>query len=94
MRVCFVSPEMFHWGVHGGFGYITWTLSRELVKRGHEACVVTPRRKGQESVEDVDGVKIYGFDPCSDMPYPVNAIQSRRDSLKYYRTADADIYHS
>lgn len=94
MRVCFVSPEMFHWGVHGGFGYITWTLGRELVKRGHEACVVTPRRKGQESVEDVDGVKVYGFDPCSDLPYPVNAIQSRRDSLKYYRLADADIYHS
>lgn len=94
MKVCFVSPEMFHWGVHGGFGYITWTLSRELVKRGHEACVVTPRRKGQGKVEDVDGVTVYGFDPYSGSPFPVNAIQSRRDSLKYYRMADADIYHS
>lgn len=94
LKVCFVSPEMFHWGVHGGFGYITWTLSRELVKKGHDACVVTPRRKGQEKVEDIDGVSVYGFDPCNDLPFPVSAIQSRRDSLKYYRMADADIYHS
>jgi glycosyltransferase involved in cell wall biosynthesis len=94
LRVCYVSPEMFHWGVHGGFGYITWTLSRKLVERGHEACVVTPRRKGQGCVEDVDGVKVYGFDTFEDSIYPVSAIQSRRDSLKYYRMADADIYHS
>ena len=94
MRVCFVSPEMFHWGVHGGFGYITWTLSRELVKRGYEACVVTPRRKGQETLEEVDGVTVYGFDPFIGSPFPVNAIQSRRDSLKYYKMADADIYHN
>ncbi len=64
------------------------------MKRGHEACVVTPRRKGQKNVEDVDGVTVYGFDPYSDSPFPVNAIQSRRDSLKYYRRADAEIYHN
>ena len=94
LRICIVSPEMFHWGVHGGFGYITWTLSRKLVERGHEACVVTPRRKGQRNIEEVDGVKVYGFDGFDNSPYPVSALQSRRDSLKYYRMADADIYHS
>ena len=94
LRVCIVSPEMFHWGVHGGFGYITWTLSRKLVERGYEACVVTPRRKGQGSVEEVDGVTVYGFDGFEASPFPVSALQSRRDSLKYYRMADADIYHS
>ncbi len=94
MRVCFVSPEMFHWGVHGGFGYITWTLGRELARRGFDVSVVTPRRKGQGEVEEVDGITVYGFDTFSDSPYPVNAIQSRKDSLKYYRKADADIYHS
>jgi glycogen synthase len=42
MRICFVTPEVFAWGYHGGFGFITRTLGRELAKRGHEVSVVTP----------------------------------------------------
>ncbi len=94
MKICFISPEMFHWGVHGGFGYLTWTLSRELVERGFKVSVVTPRRKGQASAEVVDGVKVYGYKTYEEHPYPLNAFLSRLDSVKCYRMADADIYHS
>lgn len=94
MKVCFVSPEFFHWGVHGGFGYVTWTLSRELAKQGHDITVVTPRRKGQQREETVDGVKVLGYPPPAQGLYPLNAVASRLKSLDYYREADADIYHS
>jgi len=85
---------MFHWGVHGGFGYLTWTLSRELARRGHTVSVVTSRRRGQKPVEDVDGVRIIGFDPFDGYPQPLRGLASRYGSLRHYREADAEIYHS
>jgi glycosyltransferase involved in cell wall biosynthesis len=94
LRVCYVSPEFFHWGVHGGFGYVTWTLSRKLVDRGVEVCVVTPRRKGQRPVEEVDGVKVVGYDAYEGYPYPAQVLASRVRSRDAYREAAADIYHS
>ena len=30
MRICLVSPEVFAWGYHGGFGFLTRTLGREF----------------------------------------------------------------
>lgn len=94
MRVCIVSPEFFHWGVHGGFGYVTWTLGRKLAERGVEVYVVTPKRKGQRPCEEVDGVKVMGYDDCHGYPYPARAVASRLRSRDAYREADADIYHS
>ena len=41
MRVCLVSPEVFAWGYHGGFGFLTRTLGRGFARRGHEVSVVT-----------------------------------------------------
>ena len=89
-----MSPEFFHWGVHGGFGYVTWTLSRKLVDRGVDVCVVTPMRKGQRRREEVDGVKVIGYDSCGGIPYPLGAVASRAGSRGAYREADAEIYHS
>jgi len=94
LRVCIVSPEFFHWGIHGGFGYVTWTLGRKLVERGVEVLVVTPKRKGQRPWEDVDGVNVVGYDACHCYPHPVGAVASRLRSREAYLTADADIYHS
>jgi glycosyltransferase involved in cell wall biosynthesis len=94
MRICFVSPEVFSWGVHGGFGYITRTLSRELVIRGFDVSVVTQRRTGQNSEEDLDGVTILGFNSFSQINYPINSIFAKYFSRSSYRKAGADIYHS
>lgn len=94
MKVCFVSPEVFNWGVHGGFGFITRMLSRELVNKGVEVQVVTRRRSGQRRDEYLDGVKIIGFDSYSNLFYPLNSIFSKYFSQECYRLARADIYHS
>jgi glycosyltransferase involved in cell wall biosynthesis len=89
-----VSPEFFHWGVHGGFGYVTWTLGRKLAERGVDVYVVTPKRKGQHPKEEVDGVKVIGYETRHEYPYPMKAVASRLRSREAYREADADIYHS
>ena len=94
LRVCFVSPEAFAWGVHGGFGYVTRTLARELASRGIEASIVTPRRPGQGEVEELDGVTVYGYPAHLGEPHLLRSLRSRLDSLTYYRRADADVYHS
>ena len=94
MRICFVSPEVFFWEYHGGFGFLTRTLGRELAKRGHEVSVVTVRRGGQREVEELDGVTVYGFPSHGEKPHALRAILSRLESVEFYRRADADIYHS
>ena len=94
MKICYVSPEVFGWGVHGGFGYITRTLSRELTNRGFDVSVVTQRRSGQGLVEDLDGVTIIGFNSFSRVNYPFNSILAKCFSQSSYIKAQADIYHS
>ncbi len=94
LRVCFVSPEAFAWGVYGGFGYVTRTLARELAGRGVEVSIVTPRRPGQGEVEELDGVTVYGYPAHLGEPHLLRALLSRLGSLPYYRRVDADVYHS
>ncbi len=89
-----MSPEFFSWGYHGGFGFVTRTLGREMARRGHEVSVVTPRRPGQGAVEELDGVTVYGFPSRWEGPRPLGAFLSRLGSMGLYRRADAEIYHS
>ena len=91
MKVCFVSPEVFHWGIHGGFGYLTWMLGKKLSERGIDVSVVTQRRPGQGEEEWLDGIKVYGYPSHK---AGLGSLWARRESMKYYRKADADIYHS
>ncbi len=91
LRVCFVFPEVFHWGVHGGFGYLTWILGKKLAERDVDVSVVTQRRQGQKEVEEMDGFTVYGYPPHSP---GLTFVSARRESMKYYRRAEADIYHS
>ena len=93
MKICYISPETFSWGYHGGFGFLTRTLSRELAKRGIDVSIVTERRGSQGELENLDGVKVYGFNPKSRRGLH-SALLSKLDSVEYYRTVDADIYHS
>jgi len=91
LKVCFVSPEVFHWGIHGGFGYLTWILGKKLTERGIDVSVVTQRRPGQSEEEWLDGFKVYGY-PSHNAG--LGSLWARKESIKYYRKADADIYHS
>jgi glycosyltransferase involved in cell wall biosynthesis len=91
MKICYVSPEIFHWGIYGGFGYLTRLLGKKLVERGIDVVVVTQRRKGQGSIEVLDGVKVYGYPPHLGQ---LKSILARQASKKYYKLANADIYHS
>ncbi len=94
LRVCYVSPEYFGLGVHGGFGYVTKTLSEGLADRGFDVCVVTPRRKGQAPAERVNGVKVLSYEPCTGLPWPAGTLASRRGCIDLIREVDADVYHS
>jgi len=94
LKICFVSPEVFGWGTHGGIGYVTRLLSKKLVETGLEVSIVTPRRKEQKEVEDLEGVTVYGYDPYINQPQFMKALTSRINSIKYYQRVKADIYHS
>ena len=94
MRICLVSPEVFAWGYHGGFGFLTRTLGREFASRGHEVSVVTPRRGGQGEVESLDGMTVYGFPDHEGKSRALRSFLSRLDSMGYYRKTDADVFHS
>jgi glycosyltransferase involved in cell wall biosynthesis len=83
MKICLISVEIFAWGKYGGFGRSTRMIGRELVKRGMSVTAVVPRRMGQGSVEDLDGIRVLGFD-----------FNSPFSALKLLQEADADIYHS
>ncbi|MFX0202640.1 MAG: hypothetical protein ACFFCW_41585, partial [Candidatus Hodarchaeota archaeon] len=83
MRVCFLVAGLHAWGKMSGSGSTTRTLAIGLVKQGLDVCAVTPRRKGQKSVEYLDGIKVLSFNRFS-----------IREQLRIYSTCGADIYHS
>ncbi|MCC7130806.1 MAG: glycosyltransferase family 4 protein [Anaerolineae bacterium] len=83
MRICLISVEIFAWGKYGGFGRATRLIGRELVKRGVEVYAVVPRRNEQRPVEDLDGIRVLGFEP-----------RDLRSAYRLLRDAQADIYHS
>ena len=83
MKICLISVEIFAWGKYGGFGRSTRMIGRELSLRGIDVTAVVPRRGAQKPVEELDGIKVLGFEPAN----PFSAIE-------LYRQADADIYHS
>lgn len=83
MKICLICVEVFAWGTFGGFGKLTRTLGRELVRRGHDVTVVVPRRKGQGRVETLDGMTVLGYP----MSFPPSAVP-------LLRACDADVYHS
>ncbi len=83
MHICFVCVEIFAWGKFGGFGRATRTIGRELSRRGLQVSAIVPRRENQRPVEDLDGIRVLGFER--------KKILSSSD---LYKQVDADIYHS
>jgi glycosyltransferase involved in cell wall biosynthesis len=83
LKLCFLVSEYFRWGKYGGYGTSTRILATELVRRGHEVDVVTPRRADQPGEEIVDGVRILARLP-HDLPGLVGL----------FRTGGATVFHS
>jgi len=67
----------------GGFGRATRIIGRELAKRGVKVFAIVPKRKGQNSVEELDGITVLSFP--SYCPWSLR---------KLFKICDADIYHS
>lgn len=83
MKVCFIASELFSHGKYGGFGSLTRTIGREMVKRGVEVYAVVPRRGDQKPREVMDNITV--------LSYPkINWAMS----IKLFRKCDCDIYHS
>jgi len=83
VHVCLLAVEIFAWGKHGGFGRATRTIGRELVKRGIRVSAIVPRRTGQKTLENLDGIQVHGVS----LPELVG-------SRTPYKRIGADIFHS
>ena len=83
LRVCLIAPGLYAWGSHNPTGRAARVLGRELVKRGVKVSAVVPKRHGQRDLEQVDGIKVYGF--RAEAPWSAAALCSE---------CDADVYHS
>ena len=83
MRICLISVEIFAWGKYGGFGKATRILGRELSKRGYLVSALIPRRAGQQAVETLDGITVYGY-----------SVKHPLEMLRVFRNCQADVYHS
>jgi glycosyltransferase involved in cell wall biosynthesis len=83
MKVCLICTEIFSWGKYGGFGRVTRTIGKELVKREIEIFAVVPKQKGQKDLEILDGIKVLGFSKHN--PFSAKSLIMK---------CDADIYHS
>jgi glycosyltransferase involved in cell wall biosynthesis len=83
LSVCLVATELFAWGRYGGFGFCTRKIGASLAERGVEVSVIVPRGRGQEPVEELDGMTVHGF-PLHGYPF----------TSSLYEGCDSDIYHS
>ena len=83
MHICLISVEIFAWGKYGGYGRATRMIGRELARRGIQVSAIVPRRKNQNEIEFLDGIKVYGFD-----------IRKPFEMLRIFRDCNADIFHS
>lgn len=85
MKVCFISNQIAAWGKIGGFGTATRAIGSGLADRGVEVMAVLPRRAraGQQTIEQLDGITVYGTSPWTTTA-----------SGRIFRELNADIYHS
>jgi glycosyltransferase involved in cell wall biosynthesis len=83
IKICFLCGEIFGWGKYGGFGFVTRKIGSELVKRGLIVYAIVPLGKSQRLVENLDGIKVFGY-PGGDW----------KKLVEILKECDADIYHS
>lgn len=91
MRVCFIADEIFHWHRYGGFGSLTRTIGRELVKKGVEVFVVMPQSSSeQRRIENLEGMTILSV-PSKRRYFALNTAMH---SSRFFKLCDADVFHS
>ena len=78
-----MATELFAWGRYGGFGFCTRKIGASLAERGVDVSVVVPRGRGQEPVEELDGMTVHSF-PLQRYPF----------TGSIYADCDSDVYHS
>ena len=85
MKLCLISNQIAAWGKIGGFGTATRALGAAMVERGVDVSAVVVRRAdaGQDPIEELDGITVYGQSPLKTML-----------SGQIFRHIDADIYQS
>jgi glycosyltransferase involved in cell wall biosynthesis len=83
LSVCLVATELFAWGRYGGFGFCTRKIGASLAERGVDVSVVVPRGRGQEPVEELDGMTVHSF-PLHRYPF----------TGSLYTGCDSDVCHS
>lgn len=81
--VCILASQYFGWGIYGGFGSMSRKLAESLVGAGYEVEVIVPRRKGQEPIEDINGVQVKSF-----------PISRPAEAYRLIRSSRARIFHS
>jgi len=62
MKVCFLVGEIFEWGKYGGFGFLTRKIGSELALRGIEVSIIVPLGVGQNRIENLDGMTVFGYE--------------------------------
>lgn len=82
MRICFVANQVAAWGKIGGFGVNLRRLGGALARTGVDVHVVVPRRYGQGTVEQLDGMTVHGISWAAIF-----------GGSSVYREIDAEIYH-
>lgn len=82
MRICFISNQVAAWGKIGGVGVNLRRLGGALAGAGIDVHVVVPRRRGQQQVEQLDGMTVHGISWSAVL-----------GGSSIYRQIDADIYH-
>lgn len=83
LRICLLCEEIFAWDKYGGFGRAMRTIGRCLVQRRQSVTAIVPRRAGQGPVEDLDGIRVLGYE--QNRPWQIGRLA---------RMAYADVYHS
>jgi glycosyltransferase involved in cell wall biosynthesis len=75
--------ELFGIGKSGGFGSLTRTIGRELVRRNHAVSVIVPQRENTQCTLEVDGMTVHLFPDYN--PFA---------AIPLFKECNADIYHS
>jgi hypothetical protein len=81
--ICILASQYFGWGIYGGFGSMSRMLAESLAASGLDVEVIVPRRKGQEPLEVINGVRVRSF-----------PVSRPHEAYRLIRSSQAKIFHS
>ena len=90
LSICMVSDDFLP--AMTGVGTHVKLVAPELVRRGHQVCVITTRRPGEAEVEHWEGVTIYRVHTLKAYGF-YQALPSQATVRSIFQTAKPDIVH-